>query len=268
MDYHVHTPLCNHARGSMEAFAARAASLGLSEICFLDHLTLHPGGSRLSMSPREVGLYIRACGRVREKFAGQLAIKIGLEVDYSPETFSRAREIVETFSLDVVAGSVHFLGSHNLVSHRERDNMPLSPAGRVERYLKLLFAMLDERFFDLACHLDVVKKFDKESPPGLAEAWDAVAARMAETGTVAEVNASGLSHPTGEAYPGPGLLSALARHGVPVTLGSDAHSPDEVGRHLPQVARELGRAGFSSLTTFCRRRPLAVALDPCLENDA
>jgi len=43
-DYHVYTALCNHADGSMREYAECACEEGLSEICFLDHLALPPGG--------------------------------------------------------------------------------------------------------------------------------------------------------------------------------------------------------------------------------
>ncbi|MBW2249280.1 MAG: PHP domain-containing protein [Deltaproteobacteria bacterium] len=39
IDYHIHTKLCNHARGMMGAYVKRAIEKGLKEICFLDHLT-------------------------------------------------------------------------------------------------------------------------------------------------------------------------------------------------------------------------------------
>ena len=36
-DYHVHTPLCQHAHGWPAEFAARAVDLGLGELGFADH---------------------------------------------------------------------------------------------------------------------------------------------------------------------------------------------------------------------------------------
>ena len=36
-DYHLHTPLCQHAEGAPAAYRATAQRLGLAEICFSDH---------------------------------------------------------------------------------------------------------------------------------------------------------------------------------------------------------------------------------------
>jgi len=56
-----------------------------------------------------------------------------------------------------------------------------------------------------------------------------------------------------ELYPHPDFLAACRERGVPVTLGSDAHSPDVVGRD--DRARELLRsAGYETVTVFERRQ--------------
>ena len=36
-DYHMHTPLCRHARGEPVDYARRALEVGLTEIGFSDH---------------------------------------------------------------------------------------------------------------------------------------------------------------------------------------------------------------------------------------
>ena len=53
IDYHIHTPLCNHAGGVMHAFVQQAIDIGFREICFLDHLTLRKVDTGLSMAPEE-----------------------------------------------------------------------------------------------------------------------------------------------------------------------------------------------------------------------
>src|SRR6266571_3299183 len=48
-DYHMHTPLCKHAQGPMEAYVERGIELGLREIGFSDH---NPLPNRLSNNVR------------------------------------------------------------------------------------------------------------------------------------------------------------------------------------------------------------------------
>jgi len=49
---------------------------------------------------------------------------------------------------------------------------------------------------------------------------------IADSGVAVEVSTAGLHKPVGELYPHPEFLQACRDAGVPVTLASDAHSPD------------------------------------------
>ena len=54
------------------------------------------------------------------------------------------------------------------------------------------------------------------------------------------------------------LAEALASRGVPLTLGSDAHAPHQVGRHFEKALEGLRKAGVKELVRFKRRRMVAV----------
>jgi len=48
VDYHMHTPLCKHAVGEPEAYAARAIERGIEEIGFSDHCPMPPARFTIS----------------------------------------------------------------------------------------------------------------------------------------------------------------------------------------------------------------------------
>ena len=48
--------------------------------------------------------------------------------------------------------------------------------------------------------------------------------------------------------------------GERVTLGSDAHRPDQIGLHLPEALAAARAAGLKYLTFFERRQPRLVPL--------
>ena len=65
-----------------------------------------------------------------------------------------------------------------------------------------------------------------------------------------EINTAGLHKPVREAYPSPEILRRLREAGVPITFGSDAHRPEEVGRdfaHAAALARAAGYDAFAAL---------------------
>ena len=109
IDYHVHTSLCNHANGTMEQYIQSALSAGLSEICFLDHLTLHKGGKHLSMTPDYVPLYYQSARQLAHAYRDDIRVKVGLEVDYDPNNAHHIKKIIAPFDFDVIGGSGHFI---------------------------------------------------------------------------------------------------------------------------------------------------------------
>ena len=263
IDYHVHTPLCNHAKGEMEAYVQQAVGLGLKEICFLDHLTLRPDGSALSMSPQEVPLYYQAIRKLALRYETRICVKAGLEVDFDMETMERARKIVDSHAFDAIGGSVHFLGPWNMVSYRERDNCPYKACQDMfSAYLDHLENMVEHSFFDFLCHLDVVGKFGERPEDRMEDRWDRVIDKIAAQGLVVEINTSGKRHPVGEIYPGLWLLEKLNKAGVAITLGSDAHSPNQVGRDFDQAVALARKAGYDSLVTFTRRKKGVITINP------
>ena len=94
IDYHVHTSLCNHAEGSMEAYIRKAVEIGLTDICFLDHLTMRPAETSHSMALSEVPFYFQALQRLKQKYKGKIKVKIGLEIDFNPIYIDSLREII------------------------------------------------------------------------------------------------------------------------------------------------------------------------------
>ncbi len=80
---HCHTPLCKHARGEPIEYAAAAERRGLKGIVFTCHCPL-PDGISLSvrMAPGQYDRYIAMVAEARERFAGRVDVRLGLESDY------------------------------------------------------------------------------------------------------------------------------------------------------------------------------------------
>ncbi len=268
IDYHVHTALCHHARGSMEGCVVKAVSLGLSEICFLDHLTVRPGKKPNSMTPEEVPLYFGAVKALKDAYAENLEVKVGIEADFNPLSLAMVERIVDTFDFDVVAFSVHFLNDLDIVSHgAAKDHAHLDPDDLYARYLDTLDHLCRTVSFDLICHLDLIKKFGKRSSGDFTAAMDPLLALVREKGLVVEVNTSGLDHPIAEIYPSQSLLKACRAKGIPVTLGSDAHAPEAVGGHLAEGFSAVVAAGYESLTGFTRRTAYPIPINKQPDKD-
>lgn len=264
IDYHVHTRLCNHAEGTMEAYILRAVDIGLQDICFLDHLTLQPLGNHLSMSLAEVSFYVQALQVLKERYKGAIQVKIGLEIDYDPQYTALLQETIARFPFDVIGGALHFPGNINIVSRSSAwKNGKVDPDDVYPLYLEHLEKMLDCNYFDVVCHLDLVKKFGWKFSKPFDRNFDEILSKIKQKNLTVEINTSGYSHPAREPYPSAKLIKKCCELGIGITLGSDAHNPADVGQHYDRALPLLLSAGYRHLTTFTRRKAQQVEINWC-----
>jgi histidinol-phosphatase (PHP family) len=78
--------------------------------------------------------------------------------------------------------------------------------------------------------------------------------RAARTNVAVELNTAGLRKDCREIYPSRAFLEQAARRRIPITFGSDAHAPGEVGSDFA-AAVELARAvGYTQWRRFEGRK--------------
>ena len=261
-DYHVHTALCNHAEGAMEDYVRSAIRTGLREMCFLDHLTLTEVGRYMSMGLEQLPYYFDAVQQLKKRYAGTITVKSGLEIGYDPDYTDTFAEITRQFDFDLIGSSLHFPETIDRVKGSStRPIREMNPAEVHGIYFDQLERMLDCDYFDVVCHMDLVKKFSPKSNGGMTGPIRRVISKIKQTGRAVELNTSGLDHGHGEPYPAEPILAELRKAGVPVTLGSDAHRPTEVGRHFGRALDILRSAGYVHLAVYTGRKRRDVAIN-------
>ncbi len=262
IDYHLHTLFCNHAVGSMERYVQSAIDLGLREICFLDHLTIKKTETRLSMTPEEVPYYFNAVQVLKQKYRNAIRIKAGLEIDFNPAYTDFLQDIIETYAFDVIATSLHFLGGLDIVSHRSAWRHGEKDADEVyDLYFEQFEKMLDYDYFDVICHIDLIKKFGRKPSRSFEKEFDKILSIIKGNDVTVEVNTSGYNHPVGEIYPSPDILKKCHEQGISITLGSDAHHPKDVGQHYERALPLLLSFGYRYLATFTKRKRCEIFID-------
>jgi histidinol-phosphatase (PHP family) len=258
VDYHMH--LRNgreevaHDASSIEPFADTARNAGVDEIGFAEHVYYFTQTRGLWTVPYQtercnydLDAYVEAVVQAKER---GLPVKLGLEVDYVPGREDETRAILEPYPWDYLLGSIHFIDGLGVDGEpRLLDAVGVDEAWR--RYFETLAAAARSGLFDSLSHPDLVKIFD-ERVDGFD--YSSVIAAIAESGVAIEVSTSGLRKPVRELYPHPDFLSACRERSVPVTLASDAHTPDLVGRDFDRARELLRSVGYETITVFDDRR--------------
>lgn len=242
-DGHVHTRYCHHATGEMEEYVRAAVAAGLQELVFLEHME---AGVRYFestwLTERDFDIYFEEGRRLQDKYGDTITISLGVEVGYSPTHREELLERLGSRQWDRIGVSYHFMPRPdgdlhlNLVSSKETNIHAIEKLG-CEHVLENYFTTLTEAVEVLPgtvlCHLDAALRYQ----PGITINETHLgkirpllqAVKKKNMGL--ELNCSGFKIRSSP-YPAPFIVKEAQALGIPLVPGSDAHSPEHVGRYF------------------------------------
>lgn len=242
-DYHTHHERCGHAAGSIAEYIEAALALGLHEIGISDHAPVYwaegdhalPGSA---MARSELGAYVEEVRELKRRYADRISVKLGLEADFAPGFEDVYREVLAQYPFDYVIGSVHYCREVHIY-HRARWEGVDDASDIYAEYFRLIRASAGSGLFDVLGHITGIMAYGPKPPREFLERqFDETAQAIAASGVAIEVNTSGLRKGGEGPFPAAELLRRCIAAGVPITYGSDAHHPGEVG-HAREQARGL-----------------------------
>ena len=157
--------------------------------------------------------------------------------------------------LDYLMGSVHHIGNWLIDSEKQVEEWKRRDVDQVyKQYFDLVQALVKTRLFDIVGHLDLVKKFNFRPKCDLNDLLLETVKTIGKSGMCIEVNTGGLRKPCREVYPSKGLLKMCFDIGLPITFGSDAHSPEDVGTGFEKAAHLVKAIGYDEIVRFTKRK--------------
>jgi histidinol-phosphatase (PHP family) len=255
-DYHLHTPLCRHATGEPLDYARRAREIGLTEIGFSDHSPMRQDDfDNWRMRFDQLDEYVEKV-RQAQKDVPQLRIRLALEVDYLPGHDDWVRELAARQHWDYFIGSVHYVSDSwavddpaKLSAWKDRDPWEVWSV-----YFDRLTMAAQTGFFEIIGHADLPKKFGHRPQQDCTPLYDRFLSAAQKNNCALDINTSGLRKKCREIYPNLQLLRLAFQKGVPITFGSDAHAPDEVGMNFAEAMQLAREAGYARACRFVNRK--------------
>ena len=253
----MHTPLCRHAVGEPREYAAHAVKLGFTEIGMSDHSPMwRDDFDDWRMRIDQLDEYVEKVRQARQEFP-QLQIKLALEVDYIPGGEDWVRELAGRQPWDYFIGSVHYVSDSwdldnpkKISEWKKRDPFEVWTA-----YFERLTMAAESALFDIIGHADLCKKFCFVPNENCSHLFRAFLKAAAKSGTAIEINTAGLRKDCREMYPSAEILGLAREYQVPLTFGSDAHAPGEVGMDFGHAIELARGAGYRHWRRFTGRRP-------------
>ena len=230
-NYHTHTYRCHHAsQVPDEEYVKAAIEAGYSILGFSDHTPWPYEGEkpdrRERMDMSELQEYLDSVAALKEKYAGKIEIKAGLECEYFPKFLGWLSEVKPKFDYLI-------LGNHFGLSDEHGEPYYGSEKGKdlLEEYTAYTIAGMGTGLFDYLAHPELpfanYPVFDEK-----AEACARMICLEAKAldmpieynlyGTLKQDR--GLQKGLG--YPAKEFWQVAAEYGCRTIVGVDAHSPE------------------------------------------
>ncbi len=224
-DWQSHTTWSDGANAPEEMVEA-ATRLGLTSLAITDHVRADTDW---------LDDYVTELGHLKQKYEGRIVVFCGIEakatdlrggLDARPEFFEK---------VDLALGAIHRIPLED-GSFLPRDEIARSPELALRNWTRAMLALVGNSRADVMAHPESLLREHGIRLPH--ETQEEIARLAASKGKLFERN---LLH----RVPQPDFLAALKRHRVPMLLGSDAHSVEQL-EQLHKARRSGGeRAGLA-----------------------
>jgi len=254
-DYHIHTKLCKHAAGEMHEYVESALEKGFKEIAFTDHIPL-PDNFDIAhrMTEKELEFYLEEINRLSSSYP-EITIKTGIEADYYNGHEAYLEKILARFDFDLVILSIHFVHGWPEGNWAFVYDFPERTLQEVySDYLRALMRGIKCGLFDIVGHLDLVKSPEQSLIQKNTAELEQIFKLAKQENMAVEINTSGLRKKIGQPYPAKEIIPLILKHDLPLTLGSDAHKPEQIGFSFLEITEHLQRFEGIKFASFEKRR--------------
>ena len=272
-DGHTHTEFCPHGKiEDTELLIKRAISLGFKEYSITEHAPLPTGIEELaagdpnvwttaSMSLNDVDNYFKKMNDLRKKYAADIIIHVGFELDYFSEFEGWTRDFLAEYGPQTDDGilSVHFLNGKDGLrgidySFEEYKTGVVDGLGSFEkaqkRYYQKVLASLEADLGPFKPtrlgHISLCQKFERFFDESIDYPSENVALvhtllkRVQQEKYSLDLNTAGFyKQGYQQTYPQVWISKKATELGIPLIYGSDTHSLADVGQGYEKIENWL-----------------------------
>ncbi len=263
VDSHIHTEHSIDSEAPIDEICERAYENGLKAVTFTDHCEIDKMDNLFSFLDDCVEDYLR----VKEKYSNKIEVLIGTEIGQPITDKKMTADIISKYDFDFVIGSVHCAPGDPDFSFLDYTIASRDPYRYLDPYFDELlktakWGKMDAlahityplRYFVGVSHMDVdmTRYYD---------IIDEVYKSLISGGVALEINASGLRQEIGKTLPDEFYLTRYRELGGElITVGSDAHFPQDVGTGIARAMEIAKSCGFKYLACYKKRKPVMIKL--------
>lgn len=281
-DMHTHSSFSPDAESDISLMCERAARLGLAAYAVTDHCEcdLWLPAEEVSDRPEELTdreMYgardyapasIAAQLEMKKLYGERLGLICGIELGQPMRNIAAAERISSDPALDLIIGSHHRNAGKDDFYWLEYDKMEISEIyALMDDYFEQVLEMCGWQGFDVLGHLTYPLRYicgeygiplDLRRYEGIIKD---IFRTLALSGRGIEINTSGLRQKYGLTFPHLEYVKLFREMGGEIiTLGSDAHRAEDIGKGIAEGAQLAKAAGFKRVAVFIKRRAEFIEL--------
>lgn len=278
-DYHLHSEYSDDSIEPMENQIKQAISLGIEEMCFTEHVDY--GIKRDFDDPRGIETkfeayngelikcvlsncdypnYFKKLQEMKGKYSGTISIKQGLEFGVQCHTIDKYNTLFEKYKdeLDFILFSMH------QVNDKESWNQN-AQIGKTQKeyndeyYQEILKCIKVYKNYSVLAHLDLMTRYDLNGPYPFKNEEDIIREILKiviNDNKGIELNTSSYRYHLNDTTPSIDILKLYKELGGRIiTVGSDAHNKNDLGKYIKESYNLLKNLGFEYVCTFDKMKP-------------
>ncbi len=259
-DFHTHTLFSPDGESGAEEMLERAAALGMECCAVTDHVEINQFYDLDFSYESTVRRASEQIPALKERYRGRLRVLYGVELGQPLHDPALSRRVLQTHPYDFVIGSCHMLRGHEdfyFLDYQRND-----PRLLLDLYFEELLEMARKADFDVLGHLTYPLRY-MEGDQGISidmsrykDRIDEIFRTLIRGGKGIEINTSGLRQKIGRLLPDQAYIRRYRELGGEIlTIGSDAHRAEDLGKNIAEGIAAAVRAGFEQITCFSGRKP-------------
>ena len=264
-DFHVHSNFSGDCKYPMEKMVKGAIEKNLKILSFTDHVDYEYGESKLTFAFETLD-YFKEVRRLKSKFQKDIEVLSGIELGIQPHLGSKIADLIDLDAFDFVIMSLHIVEGkeiHEGNFYKEKTSLKAYEA----YYNDLLLSLESFDNFDVVGHLNIVERYVQylDKILDIEEYKDVLTNVMKKIISMdkgIEVNTSGIRYGMDSFLPGIEILKLYkSLGGEIITIGSDAHRPEDIAFGYKDVISALREVGFKHICIYRNRKKQFIKIE-------
>ncbi|NLP29807.1 MAG: histidinol-phosphatase HisJ family protein [Clostridiales bacterium] len=262
-DYHTHTNFSEDGNAPMEIMVESAIKLGLKEMAITDHYDPdYPDPNfffDLDFDSYHNEMETNAV-KYRNKIKIVRAIEIGIQ---HGSTLDKCKNASNSYDYDFIMGSFHCAEGLDLYNGDFFESRTTEDA--YIAFYKYVYNCLNEfNDFDVLGHINVIDRYGEYIPDSsiYVDIITDILSLLISKGKGIEINTSSFRYGMGDhTIPTDEILKIYYKLGGEIiTVGSDAHYPQDLGYKLSWAFEKAKSIGFKYIASYDQRKPSFIKI--------